>query len=149
VNVIRSFDKHHTLTPKRGRPVVSRDPTLAIWEASHNPFLAIRNRTDQCKGSRVDDFAMRHNAGIHFYHTTLPSALTDGHIAFRHEFHIELAFDVRPETTISTDESLFEVDLGPRGIWRLRGEHPEDSFFRSDLHPVRMDGAIWFHDRRV
>jgi hypothetical protein len=98
------FDKYQTPTPKRGQQVVSGDPALVISEASRDQFLAIGNITDQWDVPRMDVFAMRGNACIHFDHATPTAALVAYHIAFRHGLCTEMAFNFPPDPIPFTQE---------------------------------------------
>lgn len=140
-SVIKSFNKYHSLNPKRGRPHIVRDPTPVISEVSANPFLSLRASAHHCNVPVKTVFSMRHEAGIHFYTTTPVPNLTPRHIQNRIQFCNEIASNFPTLPIIFTDESMIEVDLSHHGAWRKHGEHPAETFYPSDAHPVHV--MVW------
>ena len=95
-NFIKSYLKHGTINPKRGRPAIVKLETRnqIAAEVQNNPFLPIRDQTPNHPISRETIRKIRHDEGYNFYELTPTCNLTEEHIKKRLQYCNDMHFFV-------------------------------------------------------
>jgi transposase len=145
---LRNYESRGELFPKRGRPhtVISEETqSVLIDELKSQPRLSIR---DQIASHPTDGISrwclwrIRHTQRFHFYRETPICPLDQAHRDARIRFCDMVLGGIDSQLPIIfTDESIVQVNMSGRGIWRQRAIHIPEEFVLRIAHPIQV--MIW------